>query len=312
MTQIVRAPNVRAKLIAGNYRVSPAFRVPNLPFSALLAAGSAAVASQKLSTFSVDYVGFDSAAKGAFGRAVDIWSTTLASPVTVRVSATWRDLGNPNILGQATAAGFVSGSDIGLNARPDTFYPLALACKLAGSDLAPGGVHIEADFNSSFPNWHFGLDGDPPPSEYDLVTVVLHELGHGLGFLGSGFIDDTGLGRIGLQGAPIIWDRFIVNAEGESIFDANRFPDGSTELAGQLTSSRLFFNGTLAVEANGGSAPQIYAPLTFEGGSSYSHLDESTFASGTPNALMTPQFGLGEVIHRPGPIIRSVLRDLGW
>src|SRR5262249_59824059 len=31
--------------------------------------------------------------------------------------------------------------------------------------------------------WYYGLDANPPSGQIDLVAVVLHELGHGLGFL---------------------------------------------------------------------------------------------------------------------------------
>src|SRR5262249_46124505 len=72
----------------------------------------------------------------------------------------------------------------------------------------PSAPEIKANFNSAigttctFPNvWYYGLDGEAPEGELDLVTVVLHELAHGLGFativnlgtgakgLGTGFDD---------------------------------------------------------------------------------------------------------------------------
>lgn len=55
---------------------------------------------------------------------------------------------------------------------------------------------------------------------------------------------------------------------------------------------------------------KIYAPTTFNGGSSISHLDELTF-NGTPNALMTPQIAAQERIRNPG-IGTDILNNLGW
>lgn len=36
-------------------------------------------------------------------------------------------------------------------------------------------------FNSNT-NWYYGIDGNPPSTKYDLISTVLHEIGHGLGF----------------------------------------------------------------------------------------------------------------------------------
>ena len=55
-----------------------------------------------------------------------------------------------------------------------------MANKLSGIDLAPNDDDIVANFNSSF-NWYLGTDGNAG-MQFDLMTVVLHELGHGLGF----------------------------------------------------------------------------------------------------------------------------------
>ena len=104
----------------------------------------------------------------AFQRAADIWGGLLASAVTIRVSATFDPL-------SCTATSAVLGS-AGPNAIfrdfsgapvPATWYPVALANALHGSDLDPGGVDISARFNSAlgstcpFPrSWYYGLDGN--------------------------------------------------------------------------------------------------------------------------------------------------------
>ncbi len=65
----------------------------------------------------------------------------------------------------------------------NTWYVQALANKLAGQDLDPDTSDINATFSSTFTNWYFGLDANPPVGQFDFVTVVLHEITHGLGFL---------------------------------------------------------------------------------------------------------------------------------
>lgn len=62
---------------------------------------------------------------------------------------------------------------------------------MAGQNLnTPTEFDIEASFNSGFSNWYLGLDGQGS-GQFDLVTVVLHELGYGLGFISGEEYDDT-------------------------------------------------------------------------------------------------------------------------
>ena len=61
-----------------------------------------------------------------------------------------------------------------------TWYHVALANKLAGVDLIPTGDDINANFSTNF-NFYLGLDNNHG-TQNDLVTVLLHEFAHGLGF----------------------------------------------------------------------------------------------------------------------------------
>ena len=66
----------------------------------------------------------------------------------------------------------------------------ALADKRVGSDLDVGEPDIITSFNSNAAvGWYFGTDGNTPPSQQDFVSVVLHEIGHGLGFTSSATLD---------------------------------------------------------------------------------------------------------------------------
>jgi hypothetical protein len=277
------------------------------PGAALLTA-NAAGAPPVTAQFNVTYHGFSQAAEDAFQAAIDVWAITLTTPVTIRVEARWTPL-NPQVLGSARPANVVKN----FSSAPvaDTLYPIALANKIQGSDLNAGPPHIIANFNSNFTNWYYGVDGLTPLNDYDLMSVVLHEIGHGLGFTGSMKVQN-GKGTWGLGGSPLIWDRFIVNSHGEKLLDTSLFPNNSVGLAGQLQSNQLFFNGSNALATNANTPVRIYAPAVWEGGSSFSHLDEVTYPPGNPNSLMTPQIGRSEVIHSPGPLGVGILRDLGW
>jgi hypothetical protein len=258
-------------------------------------------------TFTVEYRNFPPEAQAAFQHAVNIWQSLLTSPVPISVVASWETL-EQNVLGSAGAINRFANFDGA--PQPDTYYPSALANKLAGSDLAPAQADIQAIFNSEMSGWYFGT-GQAPRNEVSFVSTVLHELGHGLGFFGSATVR-SGLGRWGIQGLPLAYDRNVVNGEGVSILDTAQFPNASAELAAQLRSNNLFWNGAGGVAANGGNRPKLYAPATWEQGSSYAHLDEGTYRSGTPNALMTPKLASGESIYNPGPIALAILADMGW
>ena len=48
------------------------------------------------------------------------------------------------------------------------------------------------------PDWYFGTDGNTPAGDFDFVTVVMHELAHGLGYAGTMSYDD-GVGANGVE-----------------------------------------------------------------------------------------------------------------
>jgi hypothetical protein len=259
------------------------------------------------STFSITYVAaggtdpwgevcqtFPAAAKTAFEAAAAIWATRLQSSVPVTIQACWADLGSPTILG------YSGGAPLHRNftgaPKTNTWYDGSLANSLAGSDLAPTSFDDYITYNSGF-TWYYGTDGNTPSGQYDLVSVAAHEIGHGRNFSGSADYSG-GSGSIGLSGSPIVYDTFVEDGSGTAI---TSYTSPSTGLGDLLTSNNLWFDGPNANAANGGTRVKIYAPSTWSGGSSYSHLDYTTFAS-TPNALMVYAIGDGTARHDPGPV----------
>jgi hypothetical protein len=265
------------------------------------------LARTKTATFEVTYVGFSEQAKAAFQEAVDIWSTLIESDVPIRVNATWQPLGQ-GVLGSAIW-GSVHANFDGAQ-RVNTWYPAALAEKMAGVELnGDSEFDIYANFSSTF-NWNYALSGTVPAGQYDLVTVVLHELGHGLGFVDSYSVSGSS-GFVGVQGTgvPMIYDQMIENASEKNLF--HDFVNGTEGMHQQLISEALFFN-TPRVVATNGSRARIYAPNPYDAGSSIAHLDETTFQAGSVNSLMTPQVGAAESNHNPGSIVLEAFSDMGW
>jgi len=132
----------------------------------------------------------------AFQHAADLWGTLLDSDVPIVINATFDtlDCSTNAVLGQANTS-FLRANFAGAPLA-NTWYPAALADRLARVDLDPGQPDIVASFNSAVDgvgclassDWYYGLDAKHG-NDQDLVTVVLHELGHGLG--SSTFMDVT-------------------------------------------------------------------------------------------------------------------------
>lgn len=250
----------------------------------------------------VEYNGFSPEAEEAFQYAVDIWASLLYSDVPIYVQANYEVL-DDGVLGSAGATEYLS--DFPGAPKPELYYPIALVEKLTGREWnAPGNPDIVARFSSVF-DWYLGTDGNPSGRQ-DFVTVVLHELCHGLGF--SGLVGSSSWEFTEDSGEGSRYGSFIVDGTGLRMFDVE---NGSTELEQYLTSDNLFLDNPASVKANGNTLPKIYAPDPWNGGSSISHWDDATF-DGTDNALMTHALSSGEAVHDPGATTLGLFRDLGW
>lgn len=253
-------------------------------------------------------IAWPSEPKAAFTYAASIWGSLLTSAVPIVIDACWATNLPTGVLGHSGSLNFFR--DYGTFPYAGTWYSSSLANKLNGSDIDPATADMYIAYSNVFP-WYYGTDGATPADNYDFVSVVLHEIAHGLGFAGSMTVT-SGEGSWGYDtGYPVIYDRFTQNGSGQSLINTALFPNPSAALGTQLTGDNLYFNGTKAKEANGGSAPKIYAPSTWRGGSSYSHLDYTTFKD-TDNALMVYAIGKGESRHSPGPVTMGLFGDVGW
>lgn len=160
-----------------------------------------------------------------FEAVLGAWGTALASEAPVDVLVTWRPLpcqpGFGAVLAGAAPLFVVATETEGVLPFTDTWYPVALAEALVGEEVSDppqeGGGDIVVVLNSALDDeclgegtgLYYGLDGAPPPTRIDVAPVVLHELGHGLGF--TSFVDET-TGEE-LEGMPGIFDRFVFDED---------------------------------------------------------------------------------------------------
>ncbi|MFQ5515417.1 MAG: hypothetical protein ACE5FG_13415 [Myxococcota bacterium] len=256
----------------------------------------------------------------AFRHAATLWSAVLSSDVEIKIGARFDPLpcsASEAVLGQAGPQNLwrdFSGAPLA-----NTWYPEALANKLAGVDVCPPGTcapptdDIGAEFNSSlgttcaFPDgWYFGLDGNPPGFDIDFVTTVLHEIAHGLGFL-------TIIGPTGTKffGADDIFSRLLEDHSTGMLWPPMT---DSERAASSIDTGDLHWTGAAAVVAAGSLSSgvdissghiEMYAPSPYETGSSVSHFSTSL----VPDDLMEP-FDTGP-IHALS-LAAALLGDLGW
>ena len=148
-----------------------------------------------------------------FQHAANLWGSILPSAIEIRVSASFNPLScspTSGVLGSTTTSGFFANDPS--FPHQGTLYNQALANKLAGTDLSSLN-DMTIQFNSDVDNatclgssdWYYGVDGNEG-TDIELLPVVLHELGHGLGFTSQVNSNGTFTG-----GLPSIYSRFLLD-----------------------------------------------------------------------------------------------------
>lgn len=253
------------------------------------------------SKFNVTYNNFPDWAKREVQIAIDVWSAHFASSVTINVDASWGRSSSWGILGSARPGNFFSSFPGAPD--PSLWYTSALANALTGTDLDKANAEIVVQVNSNG-GWNSRGDGAPLGSEYDLASVFIHEIAHGLGFLSNDSYDSN-FGIASLD-QPTPFDAYAQTSDGRRLAD---LPTPSGELAQALTSS-LVWSGANAIRANGAVKPKLYTPSRYESGSSISHLDEATFSKAGLDSVMTPNLEPGEIFKEPGPLLLAMIEDM--
>ena len=265
---------------------------------------------EKTSDIIVTYIDFPEEAETAFEYAVSIWEYQIKSTIPIYMEATWSDL-ETGVLGSCSPSFFYENFDSA--PLKDHYYPIALVEKMEGMEISnSSSPDIYAEFSSNI-SWYYGTDGNTPLTQYDFVSIVLHEIAHGLGFTGF-FYEHSDLGAYG-SGLehPAVFDEYVYNSEDNQLVDTSLFVNHTAGLLEELTSNYLYFKSETALTSSSDyEYPRLYAPPTFDEGSSIYHLNEATYSNGDSNSLMTPFAGKGEAIHNPGSLVMGIFADIGW
>ncbi len=239
--------------------------------------------------------------RAAVGQAVGTWGSVLESPLPVVVQVSWICLGDPGILGYAGASEIYHLVEL----PTDYGYPNALANLLTGRDLNGSNPEVRVVLNAELAasntcsfaadRWYTGT-GTPPATQVDMLSVVLHEVAHGIGFLGSAW-RKPGANQPTLESPPYAYDA-LVHAAGGRLLDQ---PDPSS----QLTTA-------LSIDVGGGALYGLYSPGYFINGSSFSHFSSATTGGTRGGSMMTPELGSGSVQRTIDAAVLGVLTQQGW
>jgi len=260
---------------------------------------------------------FPLAAMDAFGRALNTWSMALTSNVPIEITATW-GVNLPRL----TAICVPNPVENFANAPvTNVWYPSSLADKLANQDAKPNEPDMTVFFSNSA-QWYWG-NGAPQPNEYDLQSVALHEIGHGLGFVSAfwqvagwpatgsygnqaliGLVNQLvqgtgqplGFNLPNLNNHPTVYGLHIQDLKGDQLTNPGIYGNNSAELGAPLVGSNLFFDL---------NRYPIYAPNPFVPFTSIDHLND-------PGSLMRPSIGPGIRVRNIDAPVLAVLHALGW
>jgi len=254
-----------------------------------------------------------------FQRAADILNTTYDVSVDVSVNAQFNPLACGPSSGVLGSAGPADYEFIWTGSTYDV-YPDALYNQINGADITTGVVEITAEFNSDVDNsyclgttdWYYGY-GDPTNGDSSLLSVVIHELLHGMGFL-SLLQSDGSSSAYFFNGSTNVdvfdsYTKNLMNASNSTMLTnmvaANRATaitnTGNLVWTGALVNAE---SGNYSAGVNAGRM-QMYAPSSYESGSSVSHFDTAV----TPNEIMEPVYT--QFIETAG-LAAQLLADIGW
>jgi hypothetical protein len=253
----------------------------------------------------------------AFSKAAEFWGQRLESSETITIEAHMEPLTCSSysaVLGSAGPNNFLSNFSGALFA--DTWYPVALANRLAGFDLRPAEADIGARFNSSIDNnsnclintnWYYGL-GDAPPGTISFFDTVLHEIGHGLGVLT--LVDlATGTKPLGID------DIYMKSLEDHSLSQTWPTMTNTQRQASAIDNGDLHWVGT-AVQSQSsslaagrvGTHVRMYAPGDLSSGSSVSHFDTVLSTPDGYDDIMEPSATPNQIVA----VTDGLLADIGW
>jgi len=252
----------------------------------------------------------------AFQAAADEWGAMLVSQVTIVIDAKMTSLScsqNSAILGSAGPSGYVSRDFPGAPVS-GTWFPQALANSIQGIDTDTGSSDVSANFNQDIGTpgclqalgWSYVIGAPAPSGTIPFTDTVIHEIGHGLGFLTfvnkstgallGGFSDHYTRFLLDETPTPVLWTALNNAGRAASATDNGQLTWSGSQVANVA--------GILSSGRHGSGRVRMYAPTTLVSGSSVSHWDTVL----TPNEIMEPSLQSSNEKR----LTNHLMLDVGW
>lgn len=277
--------------------------------------------------------------RNAFNAALASIGEQLPSPVDITVQACWQAMGgDADRAGLAMAAPMTLLRDAPSLPRSHTWYPLPTASRLSGTP--PETLHAElagypdayAVFNSDIgkssvlggAKFYLGLDGESPPADMDMRIIAMHEVMHGLGFIGIANINPEN-GALGARTSDFddIFGAMAVILNSDDSASTPFFAPGVTDeqrAAAMVAVTKLRWGGPVAY-----TSP--LNPLNFLSGERkrpmlFSPCEDGSDINGCttmPGSTMSHVSHVAELMHpnyqrhaRGLGIAGPMMQDIGW
>ena len=242
--------------------------------------------------------------KNVVDYVIGIWSQYVHSNIPIVIHVSWQQL-SPSI--HAFARPTLVKQNVSGLPFTDISFPISLAEKLTNTNFNFNNIDIELVVNSSL-SWNFDYSNFPIENKHDLTSILLHELAHGLGFIGNISMKGS---EMFIDNYPLIYDTFIVydTVSYLSFFDNPSVLQDS--IIAISTSNNIFWNGSYS-RAFLGEKPDLYAPNPYNSGSSFYHFNDGFVPPGDSLTLMKRSFSLNDILHKPDLATLSLLADIGW